>query len=283
MTGALRRHVTGDGWAVAYRRSGDGPPLLLLHATLSSSAQLRPLADRLVTRFTVVAVDRRGSGESRPPESVPPQPIDVAVHVEDLTAILESERLGPVLVVGHSYGGCLALELAARRPDLVAGAWVFEPPYGPIGPPSVRAALADVGRRTIAAGDEGGTGAAAEAFLAEVAGHKSVALLSPAALQQVRSSGRSALADATLLGLDPDGLARIRCPVSLAGGTSSPPFYAQLLTALAETIRGAATERIDGAGHAAPISNPDKVATAVEAFAIKCGWTDDRRYDPVDG
>ncbi len=281
MTGALGRHVAGGGWTIAYRRSGDGPTLLLLHATLSSSARLQPLADRLATRFTVVAVDRRGSGESRPPASVPSEPIDVAVHVDDLAAILQTERLGPALVVGHSYGGCLALEFAARRPDLVAGAWAFEPPYGPIGPAWVAATLADVGRRTIAARDGEGTAAAAEAFLAAVAGQEAVASLSTYARQQVRSFGHAAIADATLLGLDSRGLARIRCPVSLAGGTSSPTFYAQLLAALARAIRDARIEHIDGAGHAAPISQPARVAAAVEAFAIRCGWNSDRRYDSV--
>lgn len=282
MTWLPRRHVTDDGWTVVYRRSGDGPPLLLLHATLSSSAQLEPLADRLARRFTVIAVDRRGSGETRPPAAVPPGAIDVAVHLDDLAAILESERLGPVLAVGHSYGGCLALELAARRPKLVAGAWVFEPPYGPIGPPSVRAALADIGRRTMKAGDRGGPAAAAEAFLAEVVGREAVAALSTTVLEQVRLSGRSALADAPLLGLDPNGLARVRCPVSLAGGTLSPPFYAQLLTALARMIRGASIDRIGGAGHVAPIGSPCTIAAAVEAFAVRCGWTDDRGHDVAD-
>lgn len=283
MTADLRRHVTDDGWVVAYRRSGDGPPLLLLHATLSSSAQLQPLAHRLAMRFTVVSVDRRGSGESRAPESVSPQAIDVAVHIDDLAAILESERLGPVLAVGHSYGGCVALELAARRPSVVAGAWVYEPPYGPVGPPAVAAALADVGRQTMMAAERGGTEAAAEVFLDGVAGKDTVASLSPAALQQVRSSGHAATADAGLAGLDPGGLARIRCPVTLAGGTSSPPFYAQLLVALATRIPGASIERLEGARHGMPISHPDIVAAAVEAFATQCGWTDDSRGNPAHG
>lgn len=192
MTGLVRRFLSRDGWAVAYRRSGEGPPLLLLHATLSSSAQLQPLADQLAARFTVIAVDRRGSGESRPPAALEPGPIDVAVHVDDIVAILAAERIRSVVVVGHSYGGCLALDLAARRPELVEGVWVYEPPYGPAGPPSVRAALAEIGRRTVAADRRGGPAAAAEVFLAAVAGQAAVAALSPTALARLRSSGPSA-------------------------------------------------------------------------------------------
>lgn len=283
MTWRPAHYVTDDGWTVTYRRAGSGPPLLLLHATLSSSAQLRPLAVRLARRFTVVAVDRRGSGASQPPAGTLPAAIDVAVHLDDLAAILEREQLGPVLAVGHSYGGCLALELAARRPRLVAAAWAFEPPYAPAGPSAVRAALAEVGRRTMAAGERGGPARAAEAFLAAVAGQAALAALSPAQVARLRSSGRSALADASLLGLDASGLARIRCPVGLAGGNSSPPFYAQLLSALAATIGTARIQRIDGAGHAAAISHPLAVAAAVEAFADLDGWAGRLPGSQADG
>ncbi len=272
MTGPARRFLSGDGWSVAYRRSGAGPPLLLLHATLSSSTQLRPLADRLTARFTVIAVDRRGSGASRPPAALPPGPIDMAVHVDDLVAILAAEQIGSILVVGHSYGGCLALELAARRPGLVVGGWVYEPPYGPAGSPSVGHALADVGRRTAAAVRRGGPGAAAEAFLDAVAGRGAVAALSPAALARLRSSGPSALADANLLGLELSGLAGIRCPVTLAGGTLSPPFYTEILNGLVTRIPGASIVRIAGVGHGAPISHPGILAAAVEEFAVRSGW-----------
>lgn len=265
-------YVADDGWTVAYRRAGTGPPLLLLHATLSSSSQLQPLADRLARRFTVVAVDRRGSGASQPPAGTLPAAIDVAVHLDDLAAILVREQLGPVLAVGHSYGGCLALELAARRSRLVAAVWAFEPPYAPAGPLAVRAALAEVGRRTMVAGERGGPARAAEVFFAAVAGQAALAALSPTELARLRSFGRSALADASLLGLDSGGLARIGCPVGLSGGSSGPPFYAQLLTELAATVRTARIERIDGAGHAAPISHPLAVAAAIEEFADLGGW-----------
>lgn len=267
MSLAAVRFLEREGWSVAYRRAGDGPPILLLHATLSSSAQLQALAERLAAAHTVVAVDRRGSGESRPPEGLAPGPIDVAVHVADLEAILAAERLGPVVAAGHSYGGCLALELAARRPGLVAGAWAYEPPYAPAGPPAIRAALVEVGRRTAAAGRTGSPGDAAETFLAAVAGDGAVDGLSPGARQRVRRADRAALADAALLGLEPDGLARIRCPVVVATGTASEPVYAAIAGGLVARIPAAGRASIEGAGHGAPISHPAVVGAAIAAFA----------------
>lgn len=271
MTRVPVRFLERDGWAVAYRRLGGGPPLVLLHATLSSSAQLQPLADRLAASFTVIAVDRRGSGESRPPGAPTVGPIDVAVHIGDIAAVLAAERVGPVLVVGHSYGGCLALELAARSPDLVAGSWVYEPPYAPLGRPAVRAALADVAQRTAVAGRRGGPGAAAEAFLSAVGDRSAVVGLSPAARQRIRAAGSSALADAALLGLEPAGLERIHCPVVVVTGTASVPVYAALAGALIERVPTAVHEKIDGAAHGAPITHVESVAEAIETFAARAG------------
>ena len=265
------RFLEREGWAMAYRRSGIGPPLILLHATLSSSAQLQPLADLLAASFTVIAVDRRGSGETRPPGAPQAGPIDVGVHVDDLVAILATERVGPVLAVGHSYGGCLALEFAARRSELVAGIWVYEPPYAPVGTPPVRAALADVARQTAAAGRRGGHGAAAEAFLSAVGGSVALQGLSPAARQRVRLAGSAALADAALRGLDRAGLGGIRCPVVIATGSADPSVYAAIAEALVERIPGAIIEPIDDSAHGAPIVRPGLIAAAIEAFAVRSG------------
>src|SRR4029077_4152641 len=105
-----------DGAHIAYRSFGDGPQhVLLLHGTLSTAAQLGGLARLLAAtgEMTVHAVDRRGSGASRLAE---PMPIDVEVHVEDLDAVLDAEGVASAVLVGISYGACLALEFAARLP-----------------------------------------------------------------------------------------------------------------------------------------------------------------------
>jgi len=253
--------------AIAYRRTGEGPPLMLLHATLSSSRQLRRLADQLAAHYAVVNVDRRGSGESTLPADAPLGPIDVAAHVADLDVLIGSLGLGPTLLVGHSYGGCVALELAARRPDRVSAVWAYEPPYAAVSSPPTRKATDAVAASTAAAMERAGPGAAAEAFMAGVSGPDALAALSPAALRRVRQAGIGAIADAALLGMDPDGLEHIECPVLIVTGSQSLPQYAEIATALVQLVGSADTEELSGVDHMAPLLRPDLVVASIEAFA----------------
>ncbi len=266
MTTVTIARLTRPAASIAYRSLGEGQPLLLLHATLSSSRQLQALATRLAERHRVVAVDRRGSGDSAPAAGSPSSPIDVAVHVADLAALIDVEALHGGLVVGHSYGGCLALELAARRPDLVAAAWAYEPPYGPLAPPAVQRHMADVARHTLEAAAQRGPAAAAEVFMAGVSGQAAVDALSPVARERIGRAGAGAVADAPLLGLDADGLARIACPVVIATGGASQPLYVAIAEALAGRVAGAVLSSIPGVDHMAPVTRPDIIAAAVEAF-----------------
>jgi pimeloyl-ACP methyl ester carboxylesterase len=250
---------------VFYRqRRGDGPPLLLLHATLSNSRQTRALANGLAERFTVLSIDRRGSGKNVTQD--PAAPIEVATHVEDLAEVMAVESVGPAVVVGHSYGGCVALELAARRPELVRGVFAYEPPYGQVASREVREGIAEIGRRTLAARDRGDLGSAALAFLEGVAGADAVAALGPAARARVERAGQGAVADATLLGMDPDGLTGIGCPVRIATGDASAPLYAEIAEALAARIPDASHVRLSGLDHMAPVLRPDTIAAAIFEF-----------------
>ena len=62
---AVLEHVTSsDGTRIGYRRSGQGPPLVLIHGATGAHWSFRYLVPAIVDRFTVYAVDRRGRGES---------------------------------------------------------------------------------------------------------------------------------------------------------------------------------------------------------------------------
>jgi pimeloyl-ACP methyl ester carboxylesterase len=110
--------VRSDGVRLAVREwPGGGPSLLLLHGLASSSHIWDLVGPRLAPRFRVVAYDQRGHGLSSKPSSG--YGFDrLTADAEAVISVLDLER--PV-VVGHSWGGNVALQLAADRPERVAG------------------------------------------------------------------------------------------------------------------------------------------------------------------
>jgi lipase len=88
----------------------DAPPLLCVHGVQAHGARFRKLAEeRLASRFRVLAPDLRGHGRSQwePPWSI-------EQHIEDLLETLSAAGVEQTAMVGHSFGGRLALELTAR-------------------------------------------------------------------------------------------------------------------------------------------------------------------------
>src|SRR4051812_33644816 len=111
--------------AAAYVRAvGQGPGVVCLHSNASTSGQWRALGDRLAERFRVFAVDGYGAGKS------PPWPTDCSMRLEREVALLEPvlERAGaPFHLVGHSYGGAVALKAAFLHRQRVKSIVLYEP------------------------------------------------------------------------------------------------------------------------------------------------------------
>jgi len=96
------------------------PVVLLIHGLQDSVASFDGVVAELTPEFTVVTYDRRGWGRSRDD----PLPTSLADHAQDAVDALAGRR---ATVVGHSYGGVVAMMAAVARPDLVASLAVFEP------------------------------------------------------------------------------------------------------------------------------------------------------------
>ena len=254
------------GDAIGWRVTGTGPmPVILLHGTLSTAAQLDRLAAVIAAPddVTVHALDRRGSGSSR---FADPRPLDIGAHVADVIAYLDARRIHRAAIVGVSFGGVLAIEIAARHPDRISHVVAYEPPYGAVADPETHAWFVRLAADTADAHRTGGPAAAAETFLRAVAGPASWDRLPGRARAFLEREGDGALTDAGLRGLDPDGLARIEAPVAILTGGASDAFYARIADALAARIPRAQREMLPGLGHPSPITEPAPVAAAVRAF-----------------
>ena len=103
-----------DRASIHYEIVGEGRPLLLIAGIASDSASWGPLVPLLAGR-RLILIDNRGCGQTRVEG-----PIEIGEMVDDCAALLDHLGLGAVDVVGHSLGGHIALDLAARHPAHVA-------------------------------------------------------------------------------------------------------------------------------------------------------------------
>jgi len=95
---------------------GKGFPILCLHGHPGTSGSMSVFTDRLSQQFWTIAPDLRGYGRS--PAGGEFELVD---HLTDLEMLLERLQIGPLLLLGWSLGGILALELALRHPQRVKG------------------------------------------------------------------------------------------------------------------------------------------------------------------
>jgi pimeloyl-ACP methyl ester carboxylesterase len=108
------RHVRIHGHSVGYRHEGRGPNLVLLHGIAGSSDAWRAVMPALAARFTVIAPDFMGHGQSAKPMG----DYSLGAHaagIRDLLGVLGVDR---ATIVGQSFGGGVAMQLAYQHPEL---------------------------------------------------------------------------------------------------------------------------------------------------------------------
>jgi len=111
--------VTGDV-TIFVRYGGEGPPLLLLHGYPQTHMMWRQVADRLSSRFTIIAPDIRGYGRStQPPERDGHAAYAKRLMATDMIAIMQAFGHESFFVAGHDRGGRIAYRMALDHPHAV--------------------------------------------------------------------------------------------------------------------------------------------------------------------
>ena len=103
------------GHPVIYRTAGSGPPVVLIHGMVNSSHHWREVALRLADRYTVIAPDLIGHGDSATPRG----DYSLGAHAAVIRDLLTAIDVGGATIVGHSLGGGVAMQFFWQFPQLV--------------------------------------------------------------------------------------------------------------------------------------------------------------------
>jgi pimeloyl-ACP methyl ester carboxylesterase len=237
--------------------------VLLIHSGGFTSRQWRRLAEALAPRYRVLAPDLLGYAEEAPWPAG--EPFHFRQDLEHLLSLVDE----PVHLVGHSYGGFLALKLALARPELVRSIAVFEPvAFGildEVEDADARAPLALV-RRTWEADESGVDEAWLASFVDWWNGAGAWSRLPEETRAAFRRVGWKVFQEVMSLGADRtarETWATITAPTLVLGGALSPLPERRVVEKLGATLPNGRARLFEGVGHMGPITHASVMNAAI--------------------
>lgn len=255
--------IEAAGRAFHVQKLGGGPPVALIHGLVigNLATWFFGVAPLLARNRSVLLYDQRGHGLSAPAESG----FDLATSSADLGEVLAAmDGFGDAVdVVGHSYGGAVALRFALDAPDRVRRVVVLDAPLPPFDPAEVASMMKDV--------DEDQMRQLIELDhrqFSELAARLAIGRGRRGALRadRARHLREATTVTADLMAepaIDPAGLARLERPVLCAYGSTSP--FRSRADELAAILPDARVVELQG-GHLLPLECPAEVVRVVEEF-----------------
>ena len=225
--------------------------IICVHGGLDRGGSFARLARR-TERFDVVAYDRRGYQGSRDL-----QPLSLALHIEDLLAIMRSESARtPVILVGHSFGGVIALGAALAEPPLSQLNFVYETPLPWIlKRESSRAPLSD------------DAGVEVERFFRRMVSNSAWERLSEREQQSRQLDGPALLSDLNGLHeeVTPFDISQLTTPTTyLYGDGLIHDYYVALCAEISRINPSIECRELENAPHGAHLAIPDQLAALIE-------------------
>jgi pimeloyl-ACP methyl ester carboxylesterase len=254
------QHMTSSaGIVISYEKYGNGPSLLLVHGSFSDHQTNWMLVKSLLAeQFTVYAIARRGRGDTDATEghSVENESSDV----EALLGALDE----PAFLLGHSYGGHVALAAAARIPDGVRKLVLYEAPWPHILRETQLAKLEELARRD----DWDGVAMTFFSDILDIPPGELEELRASELWQSIAADARATLGDLRALGsydFAPERFDALGMPVMLQVGTESPRSL-YVTDALAAVLPDVQIETLPGQAHEGMLTAPEYYAESVIRF-----------------
>jgi pimeloyl-ACP methyl ester carboxylesterase len=269
--------ATVRGAPFRYVDLGRGAPVVFVHGMVCDhrvwNAQLKALA----TSVRCIAYDQRYFGIDDWPQEGPRYSVET--HTDDLACFLEEVVQRPAHIVGHSYGGGVALALAVAKPDWVQSLCLYEPAGLPATiSDSEHLATIDAERSeiapvvdTIAQGQQVAAVKQAVDWIEGISGSFNSL---PSVVQQVIRENAHTLAQH--LSAPPSkvtcaDLHAISAPVTLLRGADTRPYFAIFANAIGQCLVNAEAVVLPGVRHFAPFQDADLLARQVSSHLQRCG------------
>jgi pimeloyl-ACP methyl ester carboxylesterase len=254
----VRRVEAPGGVGIACEVSGEGPPLVLVHGAGSARWSFDAVRPHLEQSFTVIAIDRRGRGDSGDGDEYA-----LEREFEDVAAVVLDSGDG-ALLMGHSYGGLVAAG-AARLLDLPRLA-LYEPAMGGV---LAGADTIDRWESLISAGERD---TVVREFFRDIAGYDDAAIAeaegSPMweARRRIVPTVPRELRAELAHRFDRGAMAEIAAPTLMLVGSESPDWAVRSVDAYLEALPSAERVVLDGQGHSANMTAPGLLAAELERF-----------------
>lgn len=258
-----------NGAGIAYQRFGAGEPVILLHSSVSSSTQWSALCEQLKDDFLVLAPDLHGYGENDP------WPARRRIRLADEAAIVEALAAtcaGPIHLVGHSYGGAVALKAALDGRVALSSLTLLEPAaFNILWHSDPRAArffgeirqLSDAVWVAMSQDDRLG---AMTCFVDYWNGRGAWSRLTPRQQKKMLATADKVPQDFLAIITEPRVLEDYRClasPTLLLRGTESPAPTRRIVALLESVLPDVRVAAVQGAGHMAPLTHSAPVNAAI--------------------
>lgn len=252
----------------------EGDPVVLIHGSWVDHRTWEFVVPLLVGSMRTLTYDRRGHGES----TGRPRASPVRDDAEDLAELLVAADHYPVHVIGHSYGGNVALRLAADRPELVRSVVVHEPALigllddDPASHDEAERLRADVATLSQLI-DSGQAEVAAREFVNAFAQDPDAweRLLPEWKRAFVRNAPRwrEEFADPATGRPDLVALSEFMSPVLFTEGALSPPFLHRMSAALRARLKNASLVRLPDVGHFPHLTHPALYVGILHRFLVE--------------
>jgi pimeloyl-ACP methyl ester carboxylesterase len=256
-----------EGCRLAWQAQGNGAPVLFIHGT--AAAIWGDLPARAASFTRALTYDRRGFGLSAAPRIA-----DLKRHEDDAIALLAAHAGGAAILVGWSIGGVIALGVAARRPDLVRGLLLLEPPLWAKKHPDLNlfnGVVLSILTGIIAGPVRGGRRFSGWVFR-ERDGTNGLDKVAPAIRQQIADNAAAVgveIRGGTGEHLSAEALAGIASPVVVVMGDRSQAFFEAGARRVADAVPGARLRRLAAASHFLQIEHAAAIAALIREMVAE--------------